>query len=231
MDRIALITGANRGIGLEIGKQLLAREWTVVFTSRNMGIGRPLVNKLREAYKTAWYVQLDVTEQDSIAYMAKYVLKEFGRLDVLFNNADIMMDKKQSALEVNTGDITKSMETNVYGPLLVTRALVPALKKSRDARVINLTSQMGQLSRMGGGSAAYRISKTALNALTVILSKELAGDGISVNTMCPGWVRTDMGSPAASLSPEEGADTAVWLATEPGLPSGKFYAKRKIMDW
>jgi len=231
MNRIALITGANRGIGLEIGKQLLLKEWTVIFSSRNMAVGRPLVNELRETYKTAWFVQLNVTEQESINYMSEYVMEEHGRLDVLINNAGVHLDENQSFLEVDFKDVRTTMETNLYGPLLVTRALLPALRKSDDARIINISSRMGQLSGMEGNSPAYRMSKTALNALTVIMSKELASDGIRVNTMCPGWVRTDMGGPGAPKSLEEGADTAIWLATEKDIPTGQYISERKEIAW
>lgn len=231
MDRIALITGASRGIGFEIGKQLLAKDWTVIFTARNMAVGRPLVNELRDTYKTAWFVQLNVDEQESIDYMAEYVMKEHGKLDVLINNAGIFLDENRSTLNVDIEDMRKTMETNVYGPLLVTRALLPALKKSDYARVINVSSEMGQLTGMGGGSPAYRISKTALNALTVVQSKDLASEGIKVNTIHPGWVRTDMGGSNAPRSLEEGADTAVWLATEPDIPTGQYFSERRVMDW
>ncbi|MFC2112581.1 SDR family oxidoreductase [Bacteroidota bacterium] len=231
MDRIALITGANRGIGHEIGKQLLAREWTVIFTARNMAIGRPLVNELRETYKSAWFVQLNVNEEESIKYMADYVLEEHGRVDVLINNAGVLLDEGKSFLNVDIEDVRRTMETNVYGPLLVTRALLPALKKGNDARVINLSSTMGQLTTMGSSSPSYRISKTALNALTVIQSNELASDGIKVNSVHPGWVCTDMGGAAAPKSIEEGADTVVWLATEPDIPTGKYFSEKKLIDW
>jgi NAD(P)-dependent dehydrogenase (short-subunit alcohol dehydrogenase family) len=231
MDRIALITGANRGIGLEIGKQLLSRGFTVIFTARNMHVGRPIVNELREEYKTAWFHQLDVTYEHSIKDLIAYVMEEHGRLDVLINNAGVLLDENQSTTEVDIKDVRKTMETNVYGPLLVTRALLPALKKSSDARVINVSSTMGQFASMGAGSPAYRISKAALNALSVIQSEELAADRIRVNTIHPGWVRTDMGGPSASRSIEEGADTAVWLATEKDIPTGKYISERKEIDW
>jgi NAD(P)-dependent dehydrogenase (short-subunit alcohol dehydrogenase family) len=231
MDRIALITGTNRGIGLEIGKQLLKLEWTVIFTARNMAVGRPIVNELRETYKSAWFVQLNVDEEESINYMADYVLKEFGRVDVLINNAGVLLDEGKSLSTLDISDLQKTMETNVYGPLQVTRALQPALKKGSDARVINISSLLGLLSTMGKDMPAYRISKTALNALTVIQAQELAGDKIKVNTMHPGWVRTDMGGSNATKSIEEGADTAVWLATENEIPTGKFFSERKEIEW
>lgn len=231
MERIALITGASRGIGLEIGKQLLSHGFTVIFTSRNMLIGRPLVNELRKEHKTAWFHQLDVTEEESIRDMVEYVLEEHGRVDVLINNAGVYLDEGQSTLNVDLDDMRKTMETNVYGPMMVTRAILPALKKSDDARVINLSSDMGQISSMGGGSPAYRISKTALNALTIIQSSELSSEGIKVNAIHPGWIRTDMGGRGAPRSLEEGTDTAVWLATEPDIPTGKYFFERKVIDW
>lgn len=231
MDKIALVSGANRGIGLEIGKQLLETGWNVVFTARNMLEGRPLVNKLRKEWKTAWFHQLDVTDEQSIIDVIDYVEDTCGRLDVLINNAGIMMEDKHRAMDMELEDLHKTMATNFYGPLMLTRTMVPLLKESKDARVVNVSSRMGQLSGMGGGHAAYRISKTALNALTVIMAKELLEDGIRVNTMCPGWVRTDMGGPNANKSLKEGADTAVWLSSAENIETGKFYADRKVIPW
>jgi len=231
MDKIALISGANRGIGLEIGKQLLEIGWNVVFTARNMHEGRPLVNKLREEWKTAWFHQLDVTDEQSVSDVADYVEDICGRLDVLINNAGIMIEEKHSAMDMELEDLHKTLATNFYGPLMMTRTMVPLLKDSKNARVINVSSRMGQLSGMGGGHAAYRISKTALNALTVVMAKELIDEGIRVNTICPGWVRTDMGGPNANKSLKEGADTAVWLATADKVENGKFYADRKVIPW
>jgi NAD(P)-dependent dehydrogenase (short-subunit alcohol dehydrogenase family) len=231
MDKIALISGANRGIGLEIGKQLLKIGWRVVFTARNMQEGRPLVNKIREEWKTAWFHQLDVTDEQSVSDVADYVKDTFGSLDVLINNAGIMIEENHRAMDLELEDLHKTMATNFYGPLMLTRTMVPLLKDSKDARVINVSSRMGQLSGMGGGYAAYRISKTALNALTVVMAKELFEEGIRINTICPGWVRTDMGGPNANKSLQEGADTAVWLATADEIEDGKFYAERQIIPW
>jgi len=231
MDKVVLITGANRGIGLEIGKQLLANDFTVVFTMRNMGIGRPIVNDIRKEYKKAWFHQLDVSEEQSIADVVTYFEEVCERLDVLINNAAILHDQDHASVQVSLKDIRETMETNLYGPMMVTRAVIPFLKKSDDPRVINLSSTMGQLSTMGAGYGAYRISKTALNALTVIQSKELARDGIKVNSMCPGWVKTKMGGPNAIRSLEEGAETAVWLATSGNIPTGKFFKDKKEIPW
>jgi NAD(P)-dependent dehydrogenase (short-subunit alcohol dehydrogenase family) len=231
MDKVVLITGANRGIGLEIGKQLLAKDFTVVFTMRNMAIGRPIVNDIRKDYKKAWFHQLDVSEEQSIADVVTYFKEICERLDVLINNAAILHDQNHASVQVSLPDMRETMETNLYGPMMVTRAVIPFLKKSDDPRVINISSTMGQLSTMGAGYGAYRISKTALNALTVIQSKELARDGIKVNSMCPGWVKTEMGGPNAIRSLEEGAETAVWLATSGNVPSGKFFKDKKEIPW
>lgn len=231
MDKIALISGANRGIGLETGKQLLELGWNVVFTARNMHEGRPLINKLREKWKSAWFHQLDVTDEQSISDVAEYVEDTCGRLDVLINNAGIMIEENHKIMNVELDDLHKTMATNLYGPLMLTRTMLPFFKDSKDARVINVSSRMGQLSGMEGGHAAYRISKAALNALTIVMAKELEDDGIRVNTICPGWVRTDMGGPDANKSIEKGADTAVWLVTADKIENGKFYADRKVIPW
>jgi NAD(P)-dependent dehydrogenase (short-subunit alcohol dehydrogenase family) len=196
-----------------------------------MAIGRPIVNDIRKDYKKAWFHQLDVSEEQSIADVVTYFEENCERLDVLINNAAILHDQNHASVQVSLPDMRETMETNLYGPMMVTRAVIPFLKKSDDPRVINISSTMGQLSTMGAGYGAYRISKTALNALTVIQSKELARDGIKVNSMCPGWVKTEMGGPNAIRSLEEGAETAVWLATSSNVPSGKFFKDKKEIPW
>ncbi len=231
MEKIVLITGADRGIGLEIGKQLLAKGLAVVFTMRNMAVGRPIVDEIRKYNKKAWFHQLDVSEEQSIADMVAYIEEACPRLDVLINNAAILHDKNHASVQVSLQAMRETMEINLYGPMMVTRALIPSLKKSNDPRVINISSTMGQLSSMGAGYAAYRISKTALNALTVIQSKELAREGIKVNSMCTGWVSTLMGGPDAPRTVDEGAKTAVWLATKKKIPTGKFFKDNKEIPW
>jgi NAD(P)-dependent dehydrogenase (short-subunit alcohol dehydrogenase family) len=231
MDKVVLITGAHRGIGLEIGKQLLAKDFTVVFTMRNMAIGRPIVDEIRKDYKKAWFHQLDVSEEQSIADVVTHIEETCERIDVLINNAAVLHDQNHASVQVSLPDMRETMETNLYGPMMVTRAMIPYLKKSDDPRVINISSTMGQLSSMGAGYAAYRISKTALNALTVIQSKELARDGIKVNSLCTGWVKTKMGGPDAPRSVDKGAETAVWLASSGNIPSGKFFKDRKEIPW
>ena len=231
MSKVALVTGANRGIGLEISKQLASRGIVTILTTRNMHSGRPLVNELRKQWKNIWYHQLNVTEEQSIKDLLGFIEEECGNLDILINNAGILLDEDKNILEMKPGLIRKTLDTNLYGPLRMSQAFLHLLKKSDDARIINLSSCMGQLSTMGNSSPAYRLSKTALNALTVILASELEGTNIKINSVCPGWIKTGMGGENAPLSVEEGADTAVWLATADKIPNGKFVRGREVIPW
>ena len=231
MEKIALVTGANRGIGLEISKQLAAQGITVVLTARNMQTGRPLVNELRQQWKHTWFHQLDVTDEASIQDLYNYLAEDCGHLDILINNAGIFIDDGLSALNITLDSMRQTMETNLYGPMRLVQVMIPLLKRSDDGRIINLSSTMGQLSSMAGRSPAYRISKAALNALTVILADELNGTKVKVNSMHPGWVRTEMGGSTAPKSVEDGSDTAVWLATADNIPNGQFVQDRKVIAW
>ena len=231
MDKIALVTGTNRGIGLEICRQLASRGITVIMTARNMQAGRPLVNELRQQWKHVWYHQLDVLDEKSIQDMYQYMDISYGKLDILVNNAGVFLDDGKSALDLDMDTLRSTMETNLYGPFRLIQVMVPLLKKSEDARVINISSTMGQFAGLGQRSAAYRISKAALNAVTVIFSAELSPYNIRVNSVHPGWVKTDMGGPGATRSVEEGADSVVWLATADKIPNAKFIYDRKIIEW
>jgi NAD(P)-dependent dehydrogenase (short-subunit alcohol dehydrogenase family) len=149
---------------------------------------------------------------------------------VLINNAGIISSSK-GVDKVGMDEIRALLETNFFGPLQLTQSLPPLLEKSPDGRIINISSGMGALHEVGCGYAAYRLSKTALNSFSAILAKDLAGTNIKVNSMCPGWVRTEMGGSNASRSVERGADTAVWLATAKEIPNGKFLRDRKVIEW
>lgn len=151
-------------------------------------------------------------------------------MDILVNNAGIYLDESEPALSADIGKIHATLEVNTCGPLRVTRALIPLMKKNGYGRVVKVSSGMGRFAEIGTGSTGYRLSKTALNALTVILANELAGTGITVNAACPGWVRTDMGGAEAPLSVAEGADNPVWVATESN-ETGKFYREHEIISW
>ena len=232
-ERIAVVTGGNRGIGCEICRQLAHQGVHVVLTARDAAKGKAAVKKLRGDGLEVAYHRLEVTDATSIAALAAFLESQFGRADILINNAGIMIDPKGS--RVLSSDITTyraTLETNFYGPLRLAQAFLPLMRKHGYGRIVNLSSGQGQLADMSGGTPAYRVSKTALNALTRIVAAETRGSNILVNSMCPGWVRTDMGGPHAPRTVAQGADTAVWLATLPdGGPSGGFFRDRKPIPW
>jgi NAD(P)-dependent dehydrogenase (short-subunit alcohol dehydrogenase family) len=233
-NRVAIVTGANRGIGLEICRQLAKRGGVhVILTARDEKKGKAAAQALRDEGLDVEFHRLDVTSERSARALADFLGKTCGRCDILVNNAGILADPHGTRfLDSRVETYRETLETNVLGPLVVAQALLPLMKKHRYGRIVNVSSGMGQLTDMGTGSPAYRISKTALNALTRILSAEFSGGGILVNSMCPGWVRTAMGGPGAPRSVEQGADTAVWLATLPdGGPSGGLFQDRKPVPW
>ena len=232
--RVAVVSGANRGIGSEICRQLGKRgDIHVVLTSRDDSKGRTAAKKLAADGADVEFRSLDVTRERSVKALAEFVEKSHGRCDVLVNNAGILADPRGSRfLDSKVETYRETLDTNLFGALMMAQALAPLMLRNRYGRIVNVSSGMGQLSDMGVGSPAYRISKTALNALTRILAASLGDSGILVNSMCPGWVKTDMGGPTAPRTVEQGADTAVWLATLPdGGPTGGFFRDRKPIPW
>ena len=235
--RVAVVTGANRGIGFETSRQLAKHGMKVVLTARDEKKGRAAVERLRSEELDVDFLPLDVSDDASVHGFARQIKKGYGRVDVLVNNAGIMIDGKDgggpdaaSVLKAKIETLRRTMEVNVYGALRVTQALLPLMPRD-GARIINVSSGMGQLSEMNGGWPAYRISKTALNALTRIFADELKETGIRINSVCPGWVKTDMGGPNAERTPEKGSETIVWLATEPSVPTGGFFRDKKPIAW
>ncbi len=229
--RIVVVTGGNRGIGFEICRQLAARGARVVLTAREPASGAAAVKKLAAQKLAAEFHPLDVTDDKSIASLHDFLKETFGRLDVLINNAGIIAKGEAPALKVGLPVIRTTLETNALGPLHLAQSLVPLLRHGTSARIVNMSSGMGELGENSGGHAAYRISKTALNAVSAILAAELRG-AIAVNSMCPGWVKTDMGGAGADRDVAEGADTAVWLALDaPDKLTGKFVRDRKVISW
>jgi NAD(P)-dependent dehydrogenase (short-subunit alcohol dehydrogenase family) len=228
---IVVVTGANRGIGFEICRQLATRGTRVVLTARNKEAGEAAIEKLAKQNLVADFHVLDVTDGRSIAALRDFLKNRYGHLDVLINNAGIIAKGEDDALKVDLATVRATLETNALGPLHVAQQLVPLLKRSKSGRIINMSSGMGELSDNSGGSAAYRLSKTALNGVTATLAAELGGT-IAVNSVCPGWVRTDMGGRHATLDVADGADTAVWLALDaPQELTGKFVRARKVIPW
>ena len=235
-NRIAVVTGANRGIGFETCRQLARRGMKVILAARDEARGRAAADALRREGLDVGFGRLDVADPESVAAFAGFMQKEHGRVDVLMNNAGIMLEKHDSGFptvfKARIETLRETMETNVYGALRVVQALRPLLPDRGDgARIINVSSGMGQLTDMNGGYAGYRLSKAGLNALTRILADELKGTAIRVNSICPGWVKTEMGGEGAHRSTEQGADTIVWLATEPKVPTGGFFRDRKAIPW
>lgn len=232
--RVALVTGANRGLGFETCRQLGKKGFHVILTSRSSNKGKIATEQLQSEGIEINFCPIDVVDQNSIDVAYDFVSKEFGRLDVLVNNAGIYWDEShESPLLTTPIDTLKfSLDTNTYGPVRMIQKFIPLMKRVKSARIVNVSSGMGQLSEMGGGSPAYRISKTALNAVTRIFADELKGSPILINSVCPGWVRTDMGGPEAELTPAEGAETLIWLATLPqDGPTGGFFRNKKPIDW
>lgn len=236
MDRqtITVITGASRGLGRAAARRLAGVEGhLVVATGRNVEELETLRSKLRLAGHAVESRRLDVTDDASVTALRDWLAERFGRVDVLINNAGIAIDHfSTSLLELPLETLRATLETNLYGVLRVTQALLPLMRASPAGRVVNVSSGMGQLSDMEAGAPAYRISKAALNAVTRILAVETAESGIKVNAVCPGWCRTDLGGPEAPRSPEEGVDGIVWLATLPADgPSGGFFRDRRPIPW
>lgn len=233
--RTALVTGGNRGIGFETCRRLGRKGFRVILTARKADAGEKAAGSLKSEGIEVEFRRLDVTDVESIGDCASGVDREIGRLDVLVNNAGVMLDSSKrgaSIFQAEPETIRDSFDTNALGPLMVAKSLVPLMQRNGYGRIVNVSSGMGQLSEMDGGYPGYRISKTALNAVTVILARELEGTNIKANSMCPGWVRTDMGGDKAPRSPEEGADTIVWLATLPDDgPSGGFFRDRQRISW
>jgi NAD(P)-dependent dehydrogenase (short-subunit alcohol dehydrogenase family) len=222
---VALVSGGNRGIGREIARQLAVEHGHTVLA----GARDPA--SAGSAEEGIVFVQLDVADQESVDRASERVAAEPGRLDVLVNNAAVYGSPIGYA-EYDLEEAHELLEVNLFGAWRLTQALLPLLRRSGRGRIVNVSSGAGQLQDMHGGRAAYRISKAALNALSRITAVEERAHGILANSMCPGWVRTDMGGPGAPRSVEEGADTAVWLATLPDDgPSGGFFRDRKPIPW
>jgi NAD(P)-dependent dehydrogenase (short-subunit alcohol dehydrogenase family) len=232
-QRIAVVTGGNKGLGFELCRQLAQMGVNVVLTARDESRGLRAVQTLQEQRLNAIFHPLDVTDDVSVRTLRDYMARTHGRCDILVNNAGISLrGSGRSVLTTALPDFDVTLQTNFYGPLRLCQALVPLMQKHRYGRVVNLSSGMGQLADMQDGWAAYRVSKTALNALTRMVSSATAGEGILVNSVCPGWVRTDMGGPGASRGVHKGAETAVWLATLPDDgPSGGFFRDREAIGW
>lgn len=225
MSKVAVVTGANRGIGREVARQLVERGYDVVAGSRDLVKGEAVAREIgARAYA------LDVDDDASVTAMAAFVRDTYGHVDVLVNNAAILYDTWARAATTDLDAVKRAMETNLFGAWRTTQALLDLLRASPHPRVVNVSSEAGSINAMSGGTPAYSVSKAALNALTKLLSGELRGDRILVNAICPGWTDTDMGQGGRPVS--EGAAGVVWAATLPDDgPTGGFFRDRRPLRW
>lgn len=231
-QKVALVTGGNRGIGLEICRQLAKLGVRVVLGSRDAAKGVAAAGELIAAGVSVEARELDVASEESIHDCMNWIRRDLSRLDVLVNNAGIMVEEGDPDPEREIQIIRDTMQTNVYGPLLLSRLATPIMKSRRYGRIVNLSSSMGSLAEMGSGYIAYRMSKAAINVVTRVVAAETQGMGILVNSVDPGWVQTEMGGRGASRTVQKGAETPVWLATLPDDgPTGGFFRDRKTISW
>jgi NAD(P)-dependent dehydrogenase (short-subunit alcohol dehydrogenase family) len=225
INKRALVTGGNRGIGFAIAQGLIDRNYEVVITARSLDAAKKAAEKLG---KKAIPLELDVSDDRSIEILTQQI----DSLDILINNAGVYPDKQVDSLTISRELLNTAMQTNTFGVIRMVQACLPLLEKSLDARIINISSGMGELDSLTTTATSYSLSKLALNGATIMLSQSLKSKNIIINAMCPGWVRTDMGGAAATRSPEEGADTAIWLATEASRSeTGKFWRDRKVISF
>ena len=232
---VAIVTGAYRGLGFETCRQLAKLDYRVILTARKEAEGQAAAEILQREGLDVGFHYLDVTDDGSVQQLAEFVRSRYGRLDVLVNNAGIFPDPapwdgSSSVFDADMQSVRAGFETNTLGPLRLCQTLIPLMEEQ--GRVVNVSSGMGQLSEMNGCCPGYRLSKTALNAVTRIFYDELKDTGIKINSICPGWVRTEMGGEEAPLSIEEGARGIVWAATLPADgPSGGFFRHGEAIPW
>jgi len=227
--RTALVTGGNRGIGLEVCRQLAGRGLQVLLSARDSDAA---ATAARDIGPDVHAVQLDVISAASIDRARNEIDRRFGGADVLVNNAAILLNEYDSLFETPLDNLRRTFETNVLGAVAVSQAFVPGMVNRGYGRIVNVSSRAGQLTTMSGYAPAYSMSKTALNAFTRQLAVATNGSGVLVNSACPGWVQTAMGGRNAPRSVAEGADPIVWLATLPDDgPTGSFFADRQTIAW
>ena len=227
---VAIVTGANRGLGREICRQLAARGYTVALTARDPAKATAAAREIDRTARNVIAYQLDVSDSASVRAMSRWLTSTLGRCDVLVNNAAVDYDTDARAVTADLQRVRQAMETNVFGAWATTQALLPLLRRSAHPRIVNVSSETGSISEMTGGTPAYAMSKAALNALTRMLAYELRADGVLVNAVCPGWTNTDMGRGGRPVS--EGAASIVWAAllSDDG-PTGGFFRDGRPLPW
>ena len=233
--RIALVTGANRGLGFEIVRQLARLGAVTILAARDASKAAAATEELVRAGFSVEAATIDVDDPDSVATAVAAIVARYGRVDILVNNAGVLLDPAQgdaSVLDMTRAQLLASFITNTLGAFHTMQAVLPAMRRVGYGRIVNISSRAGQLDELRPGFPSYRISKTALNSLTRVTAAEFKDADIRINAMCPGWIRTSMGGDRAPLTPEQGADTAIWLATLPATgPTGGFFRDRKPLAW
>ena len=238
---IALVTGGNRGLGFEACRQLAQRGLKVILASRDLQKGEIKAQELKDEGLDVTALQLDVADWNSIKTVYEEINSEWKRLDVLVNNAGILIDQEQEhppvyqteeEWRIRWDNLQKTLQTNVVGAFELCDRFGPLMKKQRYGRIVNVSSGLGQLNQMLDGFTSYRISKAALNAVTRIFSAQFKEFNVLVNSICPGWVKTDMGGPQAPRSLDEGVKGIIWAATLPNEgPTGGFFRDGKEIEW
>ncbi|MDJ0724577.1 MAG: SDR family oxidoreductase [Prochloraceae cyanobacterium] len=230
-NKTALVTGANRGIGLAIARGLLQKGYEVIITSRSFDKATEAAKKL-ETLGQVIAIELDVSDDRSIDRAFETINQKIDRLDVLINNAGIYPDEGVNILTIDRELLELTLNTNTFGAIKMVQKFLPLLEQSPDARIINVSSSYGEINGLSANVPSYCLSKLALNGATIMLADALNSKGIVVNSICPGWVRTDMGGASAPRTPEQGADTAIWLATEASRKeTGKFWRDRQVISY
>lgn len=230
--KVVLVTGGNKGIGYEVCRQLAGLGWKVLLTARSEEKGRAACERLRAQGGDVLFHPLDVTRAEDVERVRAWVEGEIGRLDVLINNAAASPELGRKPTQVDMDTVRSVMDSNLFGPWMLSLAFIPMMKRAGGGQIIMVSSGKGSFTKLGADYPAYRVSKTALNAFTVVLADELRDANIRVNAVTPGWVRTHLGGINAPRSVEEGAEGTVWLATLEGDgPTGKFFKDREEFPW
>ncbi|MFD0695306.1 SDR family oxidoreductase [Paenibacillus sp. GCM10027628] len=231
-QKIALVTGGNRGIGYEMCKQLAERGFHVLLAGRTAAAGREAARMIAHSGLDVSFVEMDIDDPKSIFAAADLVREQYGRVDVVVNNAAIYLDEGERLAETELPVLERTMRTNFLGAYYVVRAFLPFMQEQNYGRIVNISSGYGEYSAMDSeGTGAYKLSKLALNGMTRLLAAEIKGD-IKINAVCPGWVRTEMGGPSAPRSAEQAAASILWLTQlDSDGPSGGFFRDRKRIDW
>jgi NAD(P)-dependent dehydrogenase (short-subunit alcohol dehydrogenase family) len=228
---VALVTGANRGIGLELVRQLALEGYTAILGSRDLDRGEAAAAGLRDKGLDVEVRSIDVADRASVEALRGELARDLGRLDVLVNNAAIDYDTWQSGVDADLDVVREALETNLIGAWRTAQACMPFLRRAAHGRLVNVSSGAGSLAGMGAGTPAYSVSKAALNAMTRILAAELRDDGVLVNSVCPGWVATDMGGPGGRPV-EQGAVSVMWAVLLPDDgPTGGFFRDGRPIAW